>query len=728
MRFSLRSVVGVLAFCAATATLHGQEPAGRPAWLQYAIPPDPPRYHDMPRIVVQLGDAPEENAASDELDRGLGHMVAGTDHLLRRFEPRVDLIVLGTTDALRRVRPRILLDPSDAALPEDGYRIRHVRNGPRQWWVLEGGSPRAELYAAFRFAALVAEDRQLPDRLVETAKLPMRAIDLRGDLKALPGGLPVLGRLMASVGLNGLIVDAGFVSSQELVAVMKPFGIRVWIRGVDAESVAGTPGIGGVVVADAQQAEIAMHALRRHGASVMLDVADGAKSAVVHGTEPNLLLVHSAALPTLPLAGLASPDFGTMAAVPQVASVSLFPAHERAVVYPAAVWESLLETPERGVKEDSTLADVLAHRNEAAHGGVVATLTVADAVEMLRQPLMQANLFAFGKVAWNPAAAVDEVADDWARQTFGDDARVFGVAKDVLLASTAAFLNVSSPFGLPALGEDGRPDPARAAKRDATLPLADAKGIGVDRVSELSHYPAAFAAELADPATCPEKWLLAVHRVAPTWRLANTKTIVQAFYDAHFAGSSQMSNALDAWESTKDLVDGERYAAIHDLLSDAARHGEIWRDVTTEWMERATGVADEPHFVGSHPGRVEAEKMVLKGFIPAPAAEPEDGSGGAYAACSLGQCTAEMLFRGEANVYRIETGYYGSATGGWLELRVNGVPQGRWPVEQEPGRPGSAVAERFVVNGVRLKPDDRVAVVGQTALDFIEVTRDPRWN
>ena len=443
------------------------------------------------------------------------------------------------------------------------------------------------------------------------------------------------------------------------------------------------------------------------------------------------MLESEAVPPSLPLAGLASSSFGLLPGVPLMASFRLFPGDGRAVVYPAAVWESALATPERGAHDDSTLDDVLSHR-----GGVIASLTVQELAEMMRQPLLQANLFAFGRVAWDATETPAAITDAWARQTFGDDARAFDVAKGILLASADAFVNVSSPFGLPWLGDGAQPDPSRAAQRVAASPLASAQGIGVDRTPLLADYPAAFAAELANPGTCPERWLLAVHRVAPTRRLANGKTVTQAFYDAHFAGVSQMSNALDAWEQTKGLVEPERYAAVEDQLSDAAQRGEVWRDTVTEWMQRATGVADELHFVGNHPGRVEAETMALHDYSASFALVPEDASALGYVTCLAGaaQCSASTVFHSEANVYRIEIGYYGSAAAGsTLELSVNGAPQARWPVEQEPAlqelnHPGSANAERFVVNGVRLKPGDHIAVSGNAAVDFLDISRDPRWN
>ncbi|MGI4755988.1 MAG: alpha-glucuronidase family glycosyl hydrolase, partial [Janthinobacterium lividum] len=185
-------------------------------WLRYAIPPDPPRYHGMPHTVVLLGNsgqaAPEELAAADELDRGLGHMVAGTDIVLHRFDPRIDAIVLGTTEALHRARiGRTLPGWTEKPLPEEGFRIVHLRRGIREWYILQGGSPRAELWAAFRFAALVAEDQQLPEDFTDAPRLPLRSVDLGHAPELLPlleSKTPRSGlaRLLASTGINGVLV------------------------------------------------------------------------------------------------------------------------------------------------------------------------------------------------------------------------------------------------------------------------------------------------------------------------------------------------------------------------------------------------------------------------------------------------------------------------------------------------------------------------------------------
>ena len=642
---------GLLVSLAIAATAQSPSPSAV-GWLRYGIPPDPPRYHDMPHAVVLLGDgsghaAPEEETAADELDRGLGHMVAGTDVLLRRIDPRNDAIILGTPDSLRRARlGRVAGTWKDKPLPEEGFRIVHLRSGIRQWWVLEGGSPRAELYAAFRFAAMVAEDRQLPDELMESPHLPLRAVALEGAAQD-DAILRQYGRLMASVGINGVVIDANKAAMQR---VLRPFGIRVWSSTADLER------------------------------------------------ERNLR-VENGTLPNAPLSGIAA---AITQNGPVVASLELIPGGLRQQVTPIRAWGETLQAP----------------GPHPGPGGVVGTLPGDVVLPLLDQPLLQANLFAFGRTAWNPQADPAATLDDWARETFGDDARVFGVAKSIVLNGETAYAQVTSPMGLPRLGSARGPDPANAA-RYGGKPIADRQFIGVDRS------PAA-----ADAANTPAHSLLLLHRLPYTAKRSDGRTIAESLYDDAFTGATTSINAVDAWDETKPLLDLERWQPVHAFLDESARRSEIWRDAVTAWLFRVSGIPDALGYAGRHPDRTEAETMTLTGYKSAMTEENESASGGAYVTCTTAaDCTAATKFKGEANVYRIETGYFDAETTPQrYTLRVNGDVRATWISVARQAAPGGESAARHVLNGVRLHAGDTVEVRSPGPLDFLEISRDPRWN
>jgi len=662
LRTLQRLALGTLAGLSFAVVSLAQTPApSAVGWLRYVIPPDPPRYHDMPHAVALLGDAngrpaPEEEAAAEELDRGLGHMVAGTDILLHRIDPRNDAIILGTPEALRRAGiSRIAPGWVDKPVPEEGFRIVHLRNGIRQWWVLEGGSPRAELYAAFRFAAMVTEDRQLPNELAESPRFPLRAIQIEGSIPD-DAVLRQYGRLLASVGINGIVLNCNAQQKAEAVHLFRPYGIRVWSSPADL------------------------------------------------GTERNLHLQDSS-FPDAPMSGLAPESSGKEH---RAARFLLLPGGLRQPVTPLHAWQMTLRSPVA-----------------ASLTGTLGMLPQEAILPLLEQPLLQASLYAFGRFAWNPEESRDSIIDQWARQTWGDDARIFDVAKKIVLDSEGSYAGITSPLGLPRLGTEHGPDPTSS---DATHPLADRGGIGVARLQS-AEFPEAFRREYANPSATPQEWLLLLHRVPLSFRVRDGQTVTQAVYDAAFTGASAAANADDAWDETRDLVEPERWMPTHLLLQDNARRAEIWREAVTDWLLRVTGQPDTLGFAGKHAGRIEAETMTLKGYHTVFTEDKEGSSGGAYVFCSMSDCSASTEFRGEENVYRIEVGYFDAPQAPQrFVLRINGAVVDTWTSIVRGAQPGGVSAERFVRNGVRLKPGDRIEIHSTGALDFMEVTRDPRWN
>ena len=73
-------------------------------------------------------------------------------------------------------------------------------------------------------------------------------------------------------------------------------------------------------------------------------------------------------------------------------------------------------------------------------------------------------------------------------------------------------------------------------------------------------------------------------------------------------------------------------------------------------------------------------------------------------------------------------------------MLVNGTEVASWvandtlPPDRPDERLNGHTATRFVANGIRLKPGDVVSLQATPdgkdapAVDFIEITRDPRWN
>jgi alpha-glucuronidase len=90
---------------------------------------------------------------------------------------------------------------------------------------------------------------------------------------------------------------------------------------------------------------------------------------------------------------------------------------QRHVCYLAPMWRELLGFRPWG-GDGSTVAAVASGEAAAGGGGLVAVSNVGDDVFWTGHPLAQANLYAFGRLAWSPQLDPAAILDEWIDLTF----------------------------------------------------------------------------------------------------------------------------------------------------------------------------------------------------------------------------------------------------------------------------------------------------------------------
>ena len=65
--------------------------------------------------------------------------------------------------------------------------------------------------------------------------------------------------------------------------------------------------------------------------------------------------------------------------------------------------------------------------------------------------MSQANLYGFGRLAWNPDLSSREIASEWTRLTFGDDPEWIRSVIELQLSSWRTYENYTGPMGLQTL-------------------------------------------------------------------------------------------------------------------------------------------------------------------------------------------------------------------------------------------------------------------------------------
>jgi alpha-glucuronidase len=373
-------------------------------------------------------------------------------------------------------------------------------------------------------------------------------------------------------------------------------------------------------------------------------------------------------------------------------------------------------------------------------GGFVGVSNVGLDENWSGNHLSQANLYGFGRLAWNPDLSSQQIAQEWTRLTFGNDRNVVDTITGIQLSSWRTYENYTGPLGLQTLTDitgDHYGVAVEASERNGwgQWHNADEKGVGMDRTvatgtGYIGQYRETVASVYESIENCPDDLLLFFHHVPYTHRLHSGKTVIQYIYDSHYEGADRVASYARDWKSLKGRIDDRRYGEVLAQLEYQTGQAQVWRDGVTMWFARASGIADAKKRVGNYPGRVEAESMILDGYTVQPVKPWEAASGGKAIVCARDQCTASMRYDGTPGWYTLHVQYFDLNNGvSRFRLWVGNQLVDEWTAADHlPARKidGSSSSRR-VIAGVALRPGDQIRIEGRpdgretAALDYIEI-------
>lgn len=275
---------------------------------------------------------------------------------------------------------------------------------------------------------------------------------------------------------------------------------------------------------------------------------------------------------------------------------------QRHVCYLGEEWSELLTFP---LLDGATVADLAAR-----DGGVVAVSNVGTDPFWTGHPLAQANLYAFGRLAWDPSLDPGAILDEWIGLTFAGatpaaSARIRSALRTMLDGSWQRYEAYTAPLGVGFMvtpGTHGGPSvDGYEYSPWGTYHFADRDGIGVDRTRATGtgytgQYPAPWNAVYEDPATCPDELLLFFHHVGYDHVLHSGKTVIQHIYDSRADAVESLADVEAAWESLSDLVgtaiDPDYDARMWQRLAEQRASAVEWRDQIRSYFSRKSGVPD----------------------------------------------------------------------------------------------------------------------------------------
>lgn len=358
--------------------------------------------------------------------------------------------------------------------------------------------------------------------------------------------------------------------------------------------------------------------------------------------------------------------------------------------------------------------------------------------------LSQANLYGYGRLAWNPDLSSRRMIDEWTRLTFGGDSKVDAAISAIQLTSWRTYENYTGPLGLQTLTDitgNHYGVNVEASERNGwgQWHRADENGAGMDRtVATGTGYIGQYRPEVArvyeSVESCPDDLLLFMHHVSYTHKLHDGKTVIQYIYDSHYEAADTVENYVRQWKALAGLVDEQRYRQVLAQLEYQAGQAAVWRDAVNTWFARESKIADDQGRVGHHPGRVEAETMALTGYTVRDITPYEDASGGKAVECPPGTpaCTAVARFTGEPGWYTLRVEYFDQANGvSHYRVWIGKQLLDEWAADLHLPtiRLDSTSSTRRTIGMVALRPGDEIRIEGgpnggeTAALDYIEILR-----
>ncbi|MEH1099512.1 alpha-glucuronidase [Micromonospora sp. CPCC 205561] len=277
---------------------------------------------------------------------------------------------------------------------------------------------------------------------------------------------------------------------------------------------------------------------------------------------------------------------------------------QRHVCHLAPWWSEVLRFAPWG-PAGRTVADVVA--GEAGEGGgLVGVSNVGDDFFWTGHPLAQANLYAFGRLAWDPRLDPRAVLDEWIGLTFPPPTteapeRVRETLHAILDDSWRTYERYTAPLGVGFMVRPGHhygPDVDGYEYTPwGTYHFADRDGVGVDRTRAsgtgfTGQYPRPWAEVYESRERCPDELLLFFHHVPYGHVLHSGSTVIQHIYDTHFAGVREVALMRRRWRSLAGLVDPALHDRVGELLDEQLRSATQWRDQLNSYFFRKSGVPD----------------------------------------------------------------------------------------------------------------------------------------
>lgn len=276
---------------------------------------------------------------------------------------------------------------------------------------------------------------------------------------------------------------------------------------------------------------------------------------------------------------------------------------QRDLCYLIPQWKDVLGFDTFAPEPGSTVARVVSGEVWGrARGGMVGVANVGDDPDWTGHPLAQANLYGFGRLAWNPVLTAEAITSEWVEQTLGTNRELDEAVGRMLLSSWHTYEQYTAPLGVGWMVNPGHHYGPSVDGYEyshwGTYHYADHSGLGVDRTRSTGtgftgQYGEPWSSRYESLEECPDELLLFFHHVPYTHRLHSGKTVIQHIYDSHFDGVDTVRGWIDQWRALEPWIERTYWERVLRRLEAQLANAEEWRDQVTTYFWRKSGIADQ---------------------------------------------------------------------------------------------------------------------------------------
>jgi alpha-glucuronidase len=286
------------------------------------------------------------------------------------------------------------------------------------------------------------------------------------------------------------------------------------------------------------------------------------------------------------------PLFGAMPRTPLVLEVQLtkeylgFATH---LAYLGPMWQETLAADTFAHGPGSTIRTMIA--------GMAGVANIGSDRNWSGSQFDQANWYAFGRLAWNPALDSKSIAQEWVRMTFSNDAAFVTPVVALMMGSREAVVDYMTPLGLAhqmAFGHHYGPGPwesdgPRADWTPVYYNRADSEGIGFDRTATgsnaVAQYAPEIAAQFASVERTPEDLVLWFHHLPWDYRLPSGGVLWDELVRHYSRGVASVATMRQTWAALASYVDSERYQQVAAFLAIQQQEAQWWRDASIAYFQ-----------------------------------------------------------------------------------------------------------------------------------------------